>query len=69
MSAGWLQAQAALVDLISAFFHRSDAKAWEGYLVLLTPSVLPHDAALEVTEIRRNTTHVRKLVATGDEET
>lgn len=67
ISTRWLEAQAALVDLISTFFHRGDAKAWEGYLVLLTPSIVPDASRLEVEAIRRNTTHARKLVVTGDE--
>lgn len=67
LAANWLSAQAALVELMSTHLSRSDAKAWEGYLVLLTPSVLPSDARLEAADIRRNTTHVRKLLATGEE--
>src|SRR5438128_12448349 len=35
----WIDAQAALVNLISARIGQSEPKAWEGYLVLLTPSV------------------------------
>jgi hypothetical protein len=60
----WPDAQAALVDLISRHVSSSDAKAWEGYLALLTPGVASHS---EVTTIRYDTTRVRKLVATGDE--
>ena len=67
LAAGWLDAQAALVELISSYFARGEAKTWEGYLVLLTPSVLPRAAQLQVTDIRTNTRHVRKLVATGDD--
>jgi hypothetical protein len=67
LSTTWLAAQAALVELISTHFVRSDAKAWEGYLVLLTPSVAPSQNRQDVVAIQRNTTHVRKLLATGDE--
>jgi hypothetical protein len=67
LSDSWLEAQAALVELISTHFTRGDAKSWEGYLVLLTPSVVPSDARLDAIAIQRNTTHVRKLLATGDE--
>lgn len=67
LAAGWLEAQAALAELISLYFKRGDAKTWEGYLVLLTPSVLPREAHVEASDIRANTRHVRKLVATGDE--
>lgn len=67
LAGGWLDAQGALVELISSHFTRGDAKTWEGYLVLLTPSVVPRDAQLQVADIRTNTRHVRKLVATGGE--
>jgi hypothetical protein len=67
LSASWLAAQDALVALISNYFSRGDAKAWEGYLVLLTSSVRPSDAHLEASEIRRDTAHVRKLLATAEE--
>lgn len=67
LSTTWLEAQAALVELISNYFKGDEAKAWEGYLVLLTPSILPREAHAELVEIRSNTSHVRKLVATGDE--
>jgi hypothetical protein len=67
LSESWLEAQAALVELISTHFTRGEAKSWEGYLVLVTPSVLPSDARLDAIAIQRNTAHVRKLLATGDE--
>lgn len=63
----WPQAQAALAELMSAHFGRDDAKAWEAYLVLLTPSVLPSEAHSMALDIRRDTAHVRKLLATGEE--
>jgi hypothetical protein len=67
LSSRWLEAQATLVEVISTHFTRGEAKAWEGYLVLLTPSVIPSDSRLDAIAIQRNTTHVRKLLATGDE--
>lgn len=60
----WPDAQAALVDLISQNVSSNDAKAWEGYLVLLTLGVGSHS---EVNTIRYDTSRVRKLVATGDD--
>jgi len=60
----WSDAQAAFVELISRQFSSSDAKAWDGYLVLLTPAAGPYSG---VTNIRYDTSRVRKLVATGDE--
>src|SRR5271156_4753841 len=35
---GWAEAQSTLVDLVSEYFTRTDAKAWDAYLVLLTPA-------------------------------
>lgn len=64
---GWMDAQSALVDLISAHLTRSNAKAWEGYLVILTPSVSESEDSLEMTRIQYDTGRVRKLVGTGEE--
>ena len=63
----WADDQATLVRLISQHFSRTDAKAWEGYLVLLTPSFVPADARHNAVGIQRNTVHVRKLFGAGDE--
>ena len=67
LSSLWADDQANLVRLISKYFARTEAKAWDGYLVLLTPSVVPATARQEAIDIRRNTLHVRKLFAAGDE--
>jgi hypothetical protein len=67
LSAAWVDAQAALVELISEHVGGMEAKAWEGYLILLTPGVPDADARIEATEIRYDTSRVRKLLATGDE--
>lgn len=64
---GWTEAQGALVHLISENIGRSEAKAWDGYLVLLTPSLLSAENRLRADEIRRDTTRVRKLLGTGEE--
>src|ERR1039458_7653169 len=63
----WIDAQAALVDLISARVGRSEPKSWEGYLVLLTPSVMEAGSESAAQAIRYDTSRVRKLVASGDE--
>ena len=63
----WADDQATLVSLISRHFSRTDAKAWDGYLVLLTPSIVPAAARHNAIEIQRNTVHVRKLFGSGDE--
>lgn len=63
----WKDAQAALVELISQYLERSDAKAWDGYLVLITPSILNQEEIAHLINIRYNTSHLRKLVAAGNE--
>ena len=67
LSAQWADDQANLVELISKHFARTEAKAWDGYLVLLTPSIVPATERQEAIDIQRNTVHVRKLFAAGDE--
>jgi hypothetical protein len=64
----WADAQGALVELISAHMTSEEAKAWEGYLVLLTPGLTAGSTdSSTVSSIRYDTSRVRKLVATGDE--
>lgn len=63
----WLESQAALVELMSEYVGLSDAKAWDGYLVLLTPSTLPSAARDDAEAIRYNVSRVRKLVAAAPE--
>jgi hypothetical protein len=63
----WEDAQGALVKLISSSLDEGEPKAWEGYLVLLTPSITPLDDGIIADDIRRNVRHVRKLVGTGTE--
>jgi hypothetical protein len=65
LSVGWVQLQEALVELISQFWSKSDAKAWDGYLVLLTPATPVN--RLDAEAIRYNTSRVRKLLASGDD--
>ncbi len=64
---GWTDAQADLVGAMSRHIDVSDAKAWEGYLVLLTGDRVTPEERAEVTRIRHDTTRIRKLVATGDD--
>jgi hypothetical protein len=63
----WNDTQAALVDLISEYIDRGDAKAWDGYLVLMTPSILEAEEVAHLTEIRYDTSRLRKLIAAGKE--
>lgn len=67
LSFDWPEAQAALVTVISKHFSRSEAKAWEGYLVLMTPGPLPSTDSEIAGQIRYDTHRVRKLLATGDD--
>lgn len=64
LSDGWREAQAILVKLLTDKLNRGNPKAWEGYLVLLTPS--PSGAERAEDEIRYDTSRVRKLVGTGE---
>lgn len=59
----WAEAQADLVGLLSRRLARSAPKAWDGYLVLFCAGE-PIDRH-EMVEIERDTTRVRKIVATG----
>lgn len=59
----WAEAQADLVDLLARRLSRSAPKAWDGYLVLLCAGE-PSDR-LEADRIERDTSRVRKIVATG----
>jgi len=62
----WTDLQGSLVNVISHHVGREESKAWDGYLVLLSPGIAPsEDNGIEA--IRYDTRRVRKLVATGDD--
>lgn len=62
----WQDVQGALVRLISEYVSKAEAKAWDGYLVLLTPA--GSTAGREAVDlIRYDTSRLRKLVADGEE--
>ena len=63
----WMLDQANLVDLMSRNIVRADPKSWEGYIVLLTPSIVPSFEREKAILIQRDTRHVRKLFADGGE--
>lgn len=67
LATSWPDDQGRLVDLLSAYVPREEAKAWEGYLVLLTPGGESEEAEVEANQIRYNMTRVRKLVGIGSE--
>lgn len=62
----WIGRQESLVLLMSRYLLASEGKAWDGYLVLLTPASAPSERST-IESIRYDTSRVRKLVATGDE--
>lgn len=66
LSEQWPSAQGLVVEVMSTHLNRSEAKSWEGYLVLLTTDE-PVDDPTAVDRIRRDTSRLRKLVVTGKE--
>jgi hypothetical protein len=67
LEGNWSSAQAALVELISQYLDNSDAKAWDGYLVLMSPTILNKEENEQLNLIRYNTSRLRKLIAAGNE--
>lgn len=62
----WPDLQGSLVDVISQHVGREESKAWDGYLVLLSPGVAPSEGTA-IDAVRYDTTRLRKLVATSDD--
>lgn len=63
---GWTTLQESLVGVISREVGEGEAKASDGYLVLLTPALAAsHEEQVET--VRYDTTRLRKLVATGQD--
>ena len=62
----WADLQGSLVDVISRKVGRTEGKAWDGYLVLLTGGMAP-SGDLGIEAIRYDTARLRKLVATGED--
>lgn len=52
LDTGWIEAQGALVEFMSARLTRSDPKSWEGYLLLFTSDEAPD--ALAVDRVRHD---------------
>jgi hypothetical protein len=63
----WPEDQSRLVRLMSEHMKRTDLKAWDGYLVLLTPGSPPEEQRSTVEDIRYDVTRVRKLIAVGED--
>lgn len=64
---GWIEAQSALVELMSDFIPKDTPKSWDGYLVLLTSGLVPLSEKPIVSRIRYDIGRVRKLIATGEQ--
>jgi hypothetical protein len=62
----WADLQGVLVDVISHYVGRTENKAWDGYLVLLTTAIAP-ESDYNIEYVRSDTTRLRKLVATGED--
>ncbi len=62
----WPDLQESLVDVISRHVTAAEGKAWDGYLVLLTPGMAPSERAA-IEGLRYDTSRLRKLVATGED--
>jgi hypothetical protein len=63
LQAEWADAQAELVALLAKRLARSAPKAWDGYLLLLCGAPTSDNGG--ISAIERDTTRVRKIVATG----
>jgi len=66
LAATWADAQATLAELISLNIRKGEPKAWDGYLVLFTPTSPGADRS-EVDRIRYDVSRVRKLVGSSDD--
>ncbi len=62
----WPDQQESLVSVISKDIGAGEAKAGDGYLVLLTPGTAPSERE-RLRDVRYDMSRVRKLIATGDE--
>lgn len=62
----WMDVQSAVVEEMTESIPKDAPKSWDGYLVLLTPGILPPSEEHHLAQIRYNTGRVRKLIATGD---
>lgn len=65
--ATWADYQNATVEAMSSYLSKSDSKAADGYLVLLTPSGVGSGDTSEANRIRADTSRLRKLLGTRDD--
>lgn len=62
----WPNLQGSLVSVISGKVGQAEAKAWDGYLVLITAATAPSEEQ-DIKSVRADTTRLRKLVITGED--
>jgi hypothetical protein len=62
----WPRVQSTLAALITRTIDRHDAKAWDGYLVLLLGRQPLREDAVTLSTIAYDTRRVRKLIVTPD---
>jgi hypothetical protein len=62
----WPDVQGSLVNVISQHIGREESKAWDGYLVLLSPDLASAESQA-IEAVRYNTTRLRKMVSTGED--
>ncbi|MCU1509496.1 MAG: hypothetical protein JWQ12_1761 [Glaciihabitans sp.] len=62
----WPRVQSALAALITRTIDRNDAKAWDGYLVLLLGRPPVRDDLATLSKIAYDTRRVRKIIVTPD---
>ena len=67
LEAKWIDAHSALVDLLERHVMKTEGKAWDGYVVLITPLQLTREQLAAATDIRYDTHRTRKLVITGND--
>jgi hypothetical protein len=67
LATNWTEAQDSFVRVMTSRLGRGQPKAWDGYLVLLTPERPSTTSDEVVTRIRYDTSYVRKLVGTGED--
>src|ERR1700693_3398684 len=65
--ATWADYQNAMVAIISSYLGKSDSKAADGSLVLLTPSRIAAGDISEANRIRSDTSRLRKLLGTRED--
>jgi hypothetical protein len=65
--ATWADYQNATVEAMSTYLSKTDSKASDGYLVLLTPSSIGSGDTAEANRIRADTSRLRKLLGTRED--